>query len=69
MVFQRFSICQDWAAPLEMVSITFCRSRPDFCAKWMPSESAWTRPAMQIWFTILVSWPAPAGPIRVTMRA
>src|SRR3546814_15195228 len=24
---------------------------------------------MQIWFTILVSWPAPLGPIRVTARA
>jgi hypothetical protein len=24
---------------------------------------------MQIWFTILVSWPAPAGPRSVTARA
>ena len=33
MVFQRFSICQDCAAPLEMVSITFSMSRPAFWAK------------------------------------
>ena len=26
------------------------------------------QPAMQIWLTILVSWPGPAGPIRVTAR-
>ena len=31
-------------------------------AKFMPSAKPWTRPAMQIWFTILVSWPLPPAP-------
>ena len=30
---------------------------------------ALNEPAMQIWLTILVSWPAPGAPISVTMRA
>ena len=69
IVFQRFSICHDCAAPLEMTLITFSTSSPAFLAKWMPSESPCTSPAMQIWLTILVSWPAPTGPISPTMRA
>ena len=36
--------------------------------KLIPSARPWTSPAMQIWLTILVSWPAPAGPISVTAR-
>ena len=31
-------------------------------AKSTPSASAWTSPAMQIWLTIFVSCPEPAGP-------
>ena len=42
MVFQRLSICQDCAAPLEMVSITLRMSRPAFCAKARPSETPCT---------------------------
>ena len=69
MVLWRFSICQEPAAPLEMTSTTFSMSRPAFLPKWMPSDSPCTRPAMQIWLIILVSWPEPAGPISPTMRA
>ena len=43
--------------------MTASGSRPAFIAKLMPSDSPCTMPAMQIWFTILVSWPAPAWPI------
>ncbi len=38
-------------------------------AKSMPSASACTSPAMQIWLTILVSCPLPGPPISVTARA
>ena len=69
MVFQRLSICQDWAAPLEMVSITLGMSRPAFCANARPSETPCTVTATMTWLTILVSWPEPEGPISVTMRA
>ena len=61
MVLARFSICQDWAAPLEIISTSLAGSSPAFLAKFMPSARPWTRPAMQIWLTILVSWPAPTG--------
>src|SRR5882672_1851767 len=69
MVLPRFSICQDWAAPLEITSSTSLASRPALSAKFRPSESPWTRPAMQIWLTILVSCPAPEGPSSVTALA
>ena len=57
IVLWRFSICQDCAAPFEMTSITAARSRPARSAKCRPSDRPCTRPAMQIWLTILVSWP------------
>jgi len=69
IVLPRFSSCHDCAAPLPMTSSTRSASSPARIAKSMPSESACTSPAMQIWLTILVSWPAPGAPIRVTARA
>ena len=42
--------------------------KPARVPKLMPSDSPWSKPAMQIWFTILVSWPEPTGPTRVTAR-
>jgi hypothetical protein len=69
MVLPRFSICQDCAAPFEITSSTWFTSSPAFSAKAMPSESPCTSPAMQTWFTILVSCPAPEGPSSVTARA
>src|SRR5262249_31479101 len=68
IVLYRFSICHDWAAPFEMVAITASMSRPAFFAKWIPSDRPCTNPAIQIWFTIFVSWPAPAGPMSLHMR-
>ncbi len=68
MVLPRFSICHDCAAPFEITSSTRLASSPAFSANAMPSESACTSPAMQIWFTIFVSWPEPASPISVTAR-
>ena len=62
MVLWRFSICQLCAAPLEITSTTASISRPAARAKLKPSDRPCTTPAMQIWLTILVSWPAPAGP-------
>src|ERR1700730_1920569 len=59
MVLWRLSICQDWAAPFEMVSTTALTSSPAFLAKWIPSARPSTRPAMQFWLTIFVSWPEP----------
>src|SRR5258706_585346 len=69
MVLPRFSICQDCAAPLEITSSTSFASRPALMAKLRPSDRASTKPAMQIWFTILVSWPEPEGPSSVTALA
>ena len=69
IVFQRFSICHDCAAPLEIAAITCSISSPAFMPKARPSESPCTSPAMQIWLTILVSWPDPAGPSRLHIRA
>src|SRR5918995_93408 len=57
IVLPRFSICQEPAAPFAMTSRTASMSRPARLPKWMPSASPWTRPAMQIWLTILVSGP------------
>ena len=65
----RFSICHDCAAPFAITSITAFASSPARRAKCSASASPSTRPAMQIWFTILASWPDPAGPSRFTMRA
>ena len=69
IVLPRFSICHDCAAPLLITSSTRSTSSPALAAKLMPSASAWTSPAMQIWLTILVSWPLPGPPISVTARA
>ena len=69
MVAARLSICQDWAAPWEITSMTLSMSSPAFRPKFMPSDRPCSRPAMQTWLTILVSWPAPAGPIRMQARA
>ena len=69
MVFQRFSICHDCAAPLEMTEITFSTSSPAFLAKLMPSPRPCSKPAMQIWLTILQSWPAPGPPICTQLLA
>ena len=41
---------------------------PALLAKAIPSDSPCTSPAMQIWLTILVSCPAPAGPMRRQAR-
>ena len=54
---------------LLVVSTTADTSSPAFLAKCRPSDRPWTRPAMQIWLTILVSWPLPAGPSRLHLRA
>src|SRR5450759_5759072 len=69
MVLQRLSICQDWAAPLPITSSTCFMSSPALRPKLMPSARPCARPAMQIWLTILVSWPEPACPSRVTALA
>src|SRR6266705_3805615 len=69
MVLPRFSICQDCAAPFEITSSTSFASRPALMATLGPSDRPCTRPAMQIWLTILVSWPEPEGPISVTALA
>ena len=45
IVFQRFSICQDCAAPFEIVASTLSVSSPARIAKLTASESAWTSPA------------------------
>ena len=69
MVLPRLSICQLWAAPLPMTPSTASMSRP---ARWpnaTASDRPCTRPAIQIWFTILASCPAPLSPSRVTARA
>ena len=63
IVRPRFSSCQLCAAPYFTTSITCSGSRPAFTAKLRPSDKPCTMPAMRIWLTILVSWPAPAGPI------
>ena len=69
IVLKRFSICHDCAAPFEMTPITCSTSRPAALAKWMPSASPCTKPAMQIWFTIFVElpragWSQPAHHLR-----
>ncbi len=64
IVSARWSICQDWAAPCEITSTTRFPSSPARSAKARPSARPSTSPAMQIWFTILVSWPAPVSPMR-----
>src|SRR5450756_553032 len=69
MVLPRLSVCQDGAAPLPIPSSTCFMSRPALRPKLMPSARPCARPAMQIWLTILVSWPEPAGPSRVTALA
>ena len=46
----------------EMVSISFWPSSPARAAKFIPSARPCRSPAMQIWFTILASCPAPFGP-------
>ena len=55
--------------PSVRTEYVFTDASPLFFAKWMASERPCTRPAMQIWLTILVSWPAPAGPSRLHIRA
>ena len=45
MVCQRLSICQDWAAPLEMVSITFSMSRPARLREMQRLGQAFDQPA------------------------
>src|SRR5690606_28118538 len=69
MVLWRLSSCQDWAAPLLITAMAASPSSPAHWAKCSASARPWTRPAMQIWFTILVSCPLPTGPISLTMRA
>ena len=69
MVLPRFSICHELAAPLEITSSTASMSSPACLPKWMPSARPCTTPAMQIWLTILVSWPDPAGPRSRLARA
>ena len=59
IVGQRLTICQLCAAPPEIASNTLSGSSPAGWAKWIASERPWTTPAMQIWLTILVSWPLP----------
>jgi len=68
IVFERFSICHDCAAPFEMTSTTASGSRPARIAKSSPSARPCTVPAMQIWFTIFVNCPAPAPPRRMHAR-
>ena len=46
-----------------------CGGEDGVFAKANPSASPWTRPAMQIWFTILVSCPAPGPPISAAILA
>ena len=65
MVLPRLSSCQLWAAPLPITSSTWVMSSPAFWPKAMASLRPCTRPAMQTWLTILVSWPAPLSPISV----
>ena len=69
IAFQRFSICQDCAAPLEITPITFSMSSPARLPKLSASDRPCSRPAMAIWFTILVSCPLPAGPISAHILA
>ena len=69
IVFQRFSICHDCAAPFEIVSMTVATSRPALRAKFSASARPCTTPAIAIWLTIFVSWPEPAGPISRTACA
>ena len=45
-----------------------CRARPAGRRR-SPSLRPCTSPAMQIWFTILASWPAPLGPSSVNALA
>ena len=66
IAFQRLSICQLCAAPLEMALITFSMSRPERWPRFSASARPWTMPAMHIWFIILVIWPEPGGPISVS---
>ncbi|MND08524.1 hypothetical protein D3C83_311940 [compost metagenome] len=63
------SICQDWAAPLEMTPMTFSMSRPAFLPKLIASDRPCRMPTMATWLTILVSWPAPGAPIRAHILA
>ena len=51
-----------WAAPLEMVSISLAPSSPARAAKFSPRPDPGATPAMQIWLTILASWPEPWSP-------
>ncbi len=67
IVCQRFSICQDCAAPFEITEITAGTSRSACCAKWSASASPWTTPAMHNWLHILQSCPAPLSPMRATI--
>jgi osmotically-inducible protein OsmY len=64
MVLPRLSICQLCAAPLPITSSTCFMSSPARWPKAMASDRPCTRPAMQIWLTILASWPAPASPMQ-----
>ena len=64
MAPQRLSICHDCAAPLEMASNTASASTSALLAKCTASARPCSVPAMQIWLTILASWPAPGPPIR-----
>jgi hypothetical protein len=67
MVLPRFSICQDrprpWRSPQHRLDI-----EAGALGEMDGLGQPWTRPAMQIWLTILVSWPEPAGPISLHMR-
>ena len=55
MVRLRLSICQLCAAPLSMAARTVGMSSPAISPNAMASLSPCTRPAMQIWFTILAN--------------
>ena len=65
MVLPRLSSCQLCAAPLPITSSARFMSRPAFWPKAIASLKPCTSPAMQIWLTILVSWPAPLSPMSV----
>jgi len=70
MVLARFSpICQDWAAPLEITSTTLARVEPGELGEVHALGQSLNQTAMQIWLTILVSWPLPSGPSRTQARA
>ena len=68
IVVPRLSICQLCAAPLPMTCSTSFMSSPAAWPKAIASDSPCTRPAIEIWLTILASCPEPLGPTSVTAR-